>query len=594
MLLALPTLLRATTAAAAATRPTFTRRVFLSLDLPRRPQRLACASTSTSSRKLTNSSSEPSTVNKGKTKATMPAKQKREPETPDEDEKVLDPKLASTPDVDDEEMSQPAKKKKKTTTTSSSTSSIGGKGKDWPDVKRNAFNPSPNKLPEKNTPLQQLRDALKKHGEAPKAEGNVVFWMRMRDMRIEDSRGLERASQLVQERKGSHLIVLYIISPQDYLAHDRSPRRIDFMLRSLEQIQSQLDELNIPFAVLTHEPRTGVPKKALELCKEWGVSNLIGNIEYEVDELWRDVQVVEQAKSYGVHAEFLDDTYVVPPGRVLTKDGRPYSVFSPWNRNWVDVLSKDPQLIESSEEPKANDKSVRSDSKLKGLFGTKIPESVKGFECKDRSYMEKLWPAGSKAAQKVLDNFVRGKGGLPILDAPATGEDLDKVQAASKESRLGRYGTGRNLMNENGASRLSPYLSAGLISARQCLRTTRDVTKGKLQVGRDSGPAMWNTEVSFRDFYGHVLAAWPRVCMGRAYVTRYEDVVWEYDDETLDKWQQGKTGYPIVDASMRQGAKQGYMHNRGRMVVRFISLFPVAARPNADICHRSFCRWPCS
>ena len=336
----------------------------------------------------------------------------------------------------------------------------------------------------------------------------------------------------------------------------------------MKSIQKQLeDEHNIPFVVLTHEPRTDVGNKALQLVKEWGASNLVGNMEHEVDELWRDIAVVKKAKEHGVYAEILDDTYVVPPGDVLTKEGRPYSVFSPWNRNWIDILSKRKELLEESPMPKANEKSVRSDAKLKGLFGSKIPDQVKHFECKDREYMKKLWPEGSSAARKVLDNFIRGKGGAKVLDGPATKFSQGDVEANSKESRIARYQTGRNLMSENGSSRLSPYLSAGIISARQCLRTVRELTNGKLHVGRDSGPAAFDMEISFRDFYGHVLAAWPRVCMGRAYITKYEDVVWEYDDESLHAWQEGRTGYPIVDASMRQGAKQGYMHNRGRMIV---------------------------
>jgi deoxyribodipyrimidine photo-lyase len=447
---------------------------------------------------------------------------------------------------------------------------IGSKSKTAP--KRNDFNPNPNTLPEKTTPTQSLRDALKKQEKPADQSGNVVFWMGMRDLRIEDNRALARASELVQEHKKKNksaaLIGLHIISPQDYLAHERSPRRIDFSLRNLKHIQRQLeDEYNIPFYVMTHEPRTDVGNKALELCKEWQASNLVLNMEHEVDELWRNIKLVESSKKYNLYTEVLDDAYVVPPGDVLTKDGRPYSVFSPWNRNWVDILSKHPEHLEEAPLPKANDKSVRSDGKLKSLFGSKIPDKIKQFECPDTEYLTKLWPEGHSAAQRVLENFIKGKGGDTIFDGPATDYAKGNVDDGSKESRLARYQNGRNIMSENGTSRISPYLSAGVISARECLRRMRAVTKGKLQVGRDSGPAAYGIEISFRDFYAHVLAAWPRVCMGRAYLTKFEDVVWERDEETLLAWQEGRTGYPIVDASMRQAAKQGYMHNRGRMIV---------------------------
>lgn len=172
----------------------------------------------------------------------------------------------------------------------------------------------------------------------------------------------------------------------------------------------------------------------------------------------------------------------------------------------------------------------------------------------------------NRAPRQVLDNFMRGQGGETALDRPANEPSTTDVGGNAKDSRLGRYAEGRNLLNENGTSCISPYLAAGLVSARECLRRTKALTNNRLTVGRDSGAAMWNTEISFRDFYGHVLAAWPKVCMGHAFITKYEDVVWETDAATLDAWKQGKTGYPIVDAAQRQCIQQGYIHNRGRMI----------------------------
>ncbi|PWO00508.1 hypothetical protein FA09DRAFT_294029 [Tilletiopsis washingtonensis] len=410
---------------------------------------------------------------------------------------------------------------------------------------------------------------MEKLGRRPEgAVRHVVYWMRMRDMRIEDNRALALASELVQQGgKGSHLIVLHVLSPGDFAAHDRSPRRIDFVLRTLAKLREQLAELDIPLYVTSHNERKKIPHRVLELCNSWGVSDITGNIEHEVDELWRDIATVQQGPKAGVHPHFVEDTYVVPPGAVKTNDGRPYSVFSPWNRRWTEHLSKHPELLDESPLPERNDASIRKDSKLGKLFEQEVPEAVPGFECEDREYMHKLWPAGSDAARRVLELFIGGKKGQMDFEADATGVDQPMTDDGAKDSKIAAYGTARNILSEHGTSRLSPYLSAGVISARACLRASRDVTKGKLQIGRDSGPAMWGVEVAFRDFYGHVLSAWPRVCMSRAYLLKYEDVKWEYDDEKLKAWMAGRTGYPIVDAAQRQGAKQGYMHNRGRMIV---------------------------
>lgn len=92
------------------------------------------------------------------------------------------------------------------------------------------------------------------------------------------------------------------------------------------------------------------------------------------------------------------------------------------------------------------------------------------------------------------------------------------------------------------------------------------MTGNKLESGRDSGPGTWVMECAWRDFYNHVMAAFPRVSMGRPFQEKYADVQWEVDEEKLEAWKQGKTGFPIVDAAMRQCKRQGWMHNRPRMI----------------------------
>ncbi|KDN53397.1 hypothetical protein K437DRAFT_218841 [Tilletiaria anomala UBC 951] len=477
---------------------------------------------------------------------------------------------------DEEEASYPARKrsKKEDGDAKKSTSSAPAYGKGHP--RANELNP---RLPKNVTPLEDLRKALSsiRTLEPTWTNGrNVIYWQRNKDLRIADNHALSLASSIAQKNK-AHIIALHVLSPSDYAAHDRSPRRVDFILRNLRILQKDFKErFNIPFVVVEHKDRKTLVDRVLQLADEWGATNICGNIEYEVDELWRDAALVRKAEKSKntIHAAFVDDAYVVPPGKVITKDGRPYSVFSPWNRAWTAYIEKHKDMLEAHPDPEPNDKkAITSDSKLQKLFDSKVPDHVSGFECDadDQKYMAKLWPAGEEAAQKVLQNFFYSKGGISMFEEPATGEPRTMVKEADakkgEETRLSRYSTGRNLMNENGTSHISPYLAAGIVSARECLRQTKAITKNRLHVGRDSGPAMWNTEISFRDFYAHVLSAWPRVCMGRAYLLKYEDVIWESaEGENLERWKQGKTGYPIVDAAMRQCKKQGYMHNRGRMI----------------------------
>lgn len=124
----------------------------------------------------------------------------------------------------------------------------------------------------------------------------------------------------------------------------------------------------------------------------------------------------------------------------------------------------------------------------------------------------------------------------------------------------------------------SPYLSAGVISIRECVRAGMRISKIKgLDTSKDTGIGRWNSELAWRDFYTNVLASWPRVSMGRPWLEKYDPVVWEPAQEPDEEghlrdtkfpkaWKEGQTGYPIVDAGMRCLTQMGWVHNRLRMI----------------------------
>jgi len=129
------------------------------------------------------------------------------------------------------------------------------------------------------------------------------------------------------------------------------------------------------------------------------------------------------------------------------------------------------------------------------------------------------------------------------------------------------YKSDRDKADRDTTSRLSPYLSAGVISARELVRATMRILRSrKVESSRDHSVGMWVQEISWRDFYSHVLVAFPRVSMGRPFQERYADVKWETNEEHLNAWKKGMTGVPIVDAGIRQMNTMGWMHNRVRMI----------------------------
>jgi deoxyribodipyrimidine photo-lyase len=149
------------------------------------------------------------------------------------------------------------------------------------------------------------------------------------------------------------------------------------------------------------------------------------------------------------------------------------------------------------------------------------------------------WPAGEAAARRRLEQFAR--------------------------TAVGDYHVTRDLPALDGTSALSPYLAAGVLSVRQCLAAAAAANGGRVDEG-EPGPVTWVSELAWRDFYQHVLVAFERVSKGRAFKPETEGVRWRSDPDGLARWREGRTGYPIVDAAMRQLAATGWMHNRMRMV----------------------------
>ncbi|KZS97675.1 hypothetical protein SISNIDRAFT_472611 [Sistotremastrum niveocremeum HHB9708] len=406
---------------------------------------------------------------------------------------------------------------------------------------------------------------MKTRKDVAKGE-SVIYWMRMQDMRIHDNRAIAMASSQAAQDK-IPLIVLFIISPHDFEAHDRGSRRIDFMLRNLSCAKAELDKLHIPLYILTHKPRKDIPRKVLELMESWRATHLYANIEHEVDELRRDIQLFDLATKQNRQCSFLNDKLVVEPGTLKTQNGKEYTIYSPWQRKWLETLNNNLDRIKEAPSPSANNPATRDHSVYGPLFSSPVPEFVEGFQLatEDKARMEKLWPAGTEAAIEVLDRFLHTKSRLSqVGDSSPLAPGAEK---SDTKSRILVYADDRNRSDMDTSSRMSPYLASGVISARYCIRKTMELLGKKTVEGtRGSGVGMWVQEVAWRDFYTHILAAFPRVSMGRPFQEKFAGVKWETDKKHLEAWKEGKTGVPIVDAAMRQAKTQGWMHNRPRMI----------------------------
>ena len=171
-----------------------------------------------------------------------------------------------------------------------------------------------------------------------------------------------------------------------------------------------------------------------------------------------------------------------------------------------------------------------------GVESSLVPSKVKGFDFSNAR--NDLWPAGEPEARKRLKKF---------------------------SARISSYDQARDVPSVNGTSLLSPYLAAGVISPRQCMAAALAANGGKI-TGKNDGARIWISELTWRDFYTHVMVGFPRVSKHQPFKPKTEAIPWRDSEKDFSAWKNGRTGYPIVDAGMRQLNQTGWMHNRLRMV----------------------------
>lgn len=398
-----------------------------------------------------------------------------------------------------------------------------------------------NQIPRPIHVLESTIKGTKSQREKVKVGDCVIHWFK-RDLRIDDNTALSLACQKAREG-GVPLVCMFLVSPQDYEAHLTSPARVDFDLRNLEILKEELGKMNVPLYTSTIEERKDVPTHIVEKCKEWGAKHVFCNIEYEVDELRRETKLTTTCLKEDINFTAVHDDVVVPPGHLMSGSGNQYSVYSPWYRAWVKHIHAHPYLLNCAAEVTPNDPSTKSKKPFASLFEISIPSapSKKALSDADRKRLASYWPAGPAAAHDRLQRFLK-----------------EKVKA---------YKDTRNFPSQNSTSLLSPHLAAGTLSARTAIRAAKEVNSAKALDAGTAGIVNWISEIAWRDFYKHVLCHWPYVCMSKAFKYEYNDIEWEYDDEAFQRWCDGQTGFPIVDAAMRQVKEMSYMHNRCRMIV---------------------------
>lgn len=399
---------------------------------------------------------------------------------------------------------------------------------------------------DQESPYKLLEEALSTSSK-PEKITTVLHWFRSKDIRLEDNRALHAASAKAQEGKAA-LVTLYVHSPEDLNWHGTSPARTDLILETLGQMQSGLKKLNIPLYIHEAKTREALVPDVLKFIKDQGVSHVYGNFEYEIDELNRDVKIAKGLKDEKVSFQILHDQSAIDPGTLSTSSGMPHKVFTPYHRVWLSEMSKNgKRILDLLPVPEANSEEHKQTLEKAGVFDTKVPKLPESKDFKsdeERQRIRGLWPAGHDAAKDRLTKF---------LD--------EKVKS---------YGETRSNPGLDSTSRMSAYFSSGSISVREALALCRDRNKGSTDFSgsKGQGIAAWVREIVFREFYRQLISIIPHNSLNLPQNLKMASVQWENNEEAEEnwkKWETGMTGFPLVDAGMRQLNTEAWMHNRARM-----------------------------
>jgi deoxyribodipyrimidine photo-lyase len=339
----------------------------------------------------------------------------------------------------------------------------------------------------------------------------ALMWFR-RDLRLTDNTALLEATM-----EAERVVPLFIFDPCILDSPDTGSRRVGFLIACLESLDKNLRHVGGRLVV-----RQGEPLEVLRaVVSEAGASAVFFNADSECYARRRDESVTAWAKGTGVVVRSFEDQCIHPPGQVLKKDGTPYTVFTPFSRAWRE---------QSTPRPRPAPKVIKVPPEV---FSDPLPRA----DALKHPVDIDLPPAGERAALDRMKAFMAGP--------------------------VGTYQSTRNLPALDTTSRLSPYLRFGVISARTVLTAAQRALAEEPGSAAEIGAFV--NELIWRDFYKHILHHFPHVETG-AFRREYDAIEWPNDRRLFTAWCEGRTGYPIVDAAMRQLNTTGWMHNRLRMI----------------------------
>ncbi len=352
----------------------------------------------------------------------------------------------------------------------------------------------------------------------------ILFWHR-RDLRIADNIGLAMARD-----RSANVVGIFCLDPAILKSDTMADVRVDYLLGCLTALRDRYTAAGSQLLMVQDNPLEIIPKVA----KAIGATHVFWNWDVEPYAQKRDNAMIAKLHDLGIGVETFWDQLLHTPTDIVSKaKGEPYTVYGPFWKNWITKEKKTPYPT------------------LEGAIGL-TPElqtiansngAIRIPKLKELGFIwdsEQILEPGEIAAQDCLDQF------------------------AAKQ--IEAYDDDRNFPAIPGTSTLSPALKFGAIGIRTIWKTTREAMNAAQSDEAKMGVRTWQQELAWREFYQQVMFHFPVLADG-PYREHFKQFPWDQNDRAFEAWCAGKTGYPIVDAAMRQLNETGWMHNRCRMIV---------------------------
>jgi deoxyribodipyrimidine photo-lyase len=326
----------------------------------------------------------------------------------------------------------------------------------------------------------------------------TLVWLR-RDLRIEDNAALYHA---LKENENAQLLFIFDKNILDKLSN-KYDRRVDFIHKTLQRINAQLNELNSSLWVFYDTPENVFK----QLLSNHEIKNVYANHDYEPYAKERDEQIKQLLEANNCDFFSYKDQCIFEKNEVVKDDGLPYTIFTPYSRKWKQHLNA---------------------------------SSLTSYSCKE-----------------FYKNFSQEKNDFSFASIEEIGFQTTDIRSdipAADQNIIINYKSNRDFPAIVGTSRLSMHLRFGTISVRKLAKWAQPLSETYLN------------EIIWRDFYMMILHHFPKVATN-CFKKDYERIAWRNNEDEFKKWCEGKTGYPIVDAGMRELNATGFMHNRVRMIV---------------------------